>query len=455
MARTLSLIWLALTVCVWVLMAAPATAAGTPPNVVVILIDALRADVLGPYGYTARNTTPTLNRFASRSVVFEHVISQAGWTVPSVASLFTGVDPQAHQVLTFKAKLSSAHQTMAEQFKAGGYSTTGLLKSIVVEAERGYSQGFENYTVINPKSNQADGESGRELTDAAISFLETQKSASKPFFLYLHYMDVHSPYKAPEPYYSKYRNPAYTGPVSGAHKQIEDDYMKGGKTPSAADIQQMKDLYDAEVEYWDAQFGRFMQALVSSGMDPNTIVVVTADHGEAFFEHPGNVFHGNVYHENINIPLIMKIPGVAAARYSNWAQSIDIPPTLADLTGIAKGKYWQGHSQAPVIKKTGAAPSDAVACEYADFRTVIDSNSKKLILGMQGGPVLFDLKQDPLELKNIASSNSADVERLRAILDARTAAAHQLATNFPPDEATDLTPEQIEQLKALGYLHDQ
>ena len=424
--------------------------AATKPNVILILVDAMRADHLSAYGYS-RTTTPSLTRFASRGAVFENTISQAAWTVPSVASLFTGVDPQAHQMLTFKAKLSSAHTTIAETFKAGGYSTTGLLKSIVVEAERGYSQGFDSYTVINPKQNQADGDSGRELTDAAISFLETQKAATKPFFLYMHYMDTHSPYKAPEPYYSKYRSPSYTGPVSGAHKQIEETYEKGGQTPTAADIQQMIDLYDADVEYWDSQFGRLMANLVGSGLDPNTIVIVTADHGEAFFEHPKNVFHGHVYQENIRIPFVIKGPGVKVARLKHWAQSIDIAPTLAALTGLPLGKYWQGRNQAPVLLGTGAAPILPVYSEYADWRTVIDANSQKVMLGGPGAPMLYNLPTDGKEQTNLASGASAEVERLRGVADPRIQAARTLAGNFPADDTATMTRETCLQLLALGY----
>lgn len=442
-----ALAWLAFT-------GAPAQAAGKP-NVILILVDTLRADRLSTYGHS-RPTSPALTRFAARGAVFENAISQAGWTVPSVASVFTGVEPQAHQVLTFKAKISSAHTTIAEAFKGAGYNTAGLLKSIVVEAERGYSQGFESYTVINPKQNQADGDSGRELTDAAISYLDSRKSNANPFFLYLHYMDPHSPYKAPEPYYSKYKSPSYTGPVSGAHKQMEDAYKNGGQTPSAADIQQMLDLYDADVEYWDSQFGRLMQHLVASGLDPNTIVVVTADHGEAFFEHPKNIFHEHVYQENIRIPFVIKGPGVkAGARYKHWTQSIDIAPTLADLAGLTRGKYWQGNTQAPVLLGTGAAKLAPAYAEYADWRAVIDVDSKKVMVGGPGAPLLFDLPKDAKEQNNLAAAAAADVARLRGTADARTQAARAIAPNFPPDEAGAMTREQCLQLVALGYLEDE
>lgn len=457
MFRSISALFLALAACSWVLMSGPA-AAGTPPNVIVVLVDALRADHLEPYGYTLRHTSPNLARFATRAMVFDNVISQAGWTVPSVASIFTGVNPQVHQVLRYNQSsrvemdsMSLDHDTIAEMFKKGGYSTAALLKSIVVDSGRGYSQGFDSFDVVNPKQNQADGDSARELTDRAISYLETAKTAGKPFYLYLHYMDPHSPYKAPEPFYSKYKNASYSGPVSGAHMQIENDYKKAGKMPSPADIEQMYALYDAEIEYWDSQFGRFMQTLVSSGMDPNTIVVVMADHGEAFCEHGLNLFHENLWQENIHVPFIIKAPNMKTGHAKNWAQNVDLAPTLAELTGLPKGKYWQGNSQVPVLKGQ-AAPVDVAYSEYADFRTVIDQSGKKLLTGVPGGPLLFDLSKDPGEKNNLAASLPDDVARLKKLMDEQVANDKALAPNFSVGAKTEMSDEQIKQLCALGYL---
>lgn len=459
MFRSFSLLGLALAAVASLLMLSPAQAGAAPPNVILILVDAMRADKLGPYGYTARNTTPNLNRFASRGVVFENTISQAGWTVPSVASLFTGVDPQAHRVLRYNNTnrvemdaLSLDHQTIAEQFKGAGYSTSAFMKSIVVDSGRGFSQGFDLFEVVKPHQNQADGDSARELTDAVLLWLEQQKTAGKPFFTYIHYMDTHSPYKAPEPYYSKYRAAYYAGPISGAHMQIENDYKKPGKVPAPEDILQTLALYDSEIEYWDSQFGRLMQALVGSGMDPNTIVVVTADHGEAFWEHGANVFHEHLYQENIHIPFIVKGPGVKVGRLSHWAQSIDIAPSLADLAGVPKGQHWMGRSQAAVMRGTGAAPLLPVYAEYSEKRTLIEQSGMKLLLGDPAGPMLFDLKKDPQERNNLAATQPDVVNRLKALIDARAAEGKALAANFSNEEKTEMSPEQIQQLCALGYL---
>ncbi len=431
---------------------APARAATAKPNVLIVLMDALRADVLGPYGYKKRPTTPNLDRFASRSVVWEYTQSQNAWTVPTVASLFSGVDPQAHKTLrgpeTKEANtLSPDHQTVAEQFKGAGYNTAAFVKSTVLGASQGFSQGFDNYQVVGG-TDQAWGHSARQLNDAFIPWLTAQKSSTKPFFAYLHFMDVHSPYKAPEPWYSKYK----TGPskLSGAHVEI-DKMIKDGVKPTADDIERLYALYDAEMEYFDTEFGRLMGELVASGLDQNTIVVFTADHGEAFYEHQ-QWFHGNLYQENIRIPAIVKAPGVPAGRLKGYTQQVDIAPTLTDLAGVPRGAHWMGRSQAATMRTGTADSGDGVYSEWAEHRAFIEAGTGlKLIIN--DGPVkLYDTKADPKETTNLASSRAADVARIRARLDARYALGKKVGEKFSTSAPQQYTDEQLEQLRILGYI---
>ncbi len=431
---------------------APARAAAPKPNVIVVLVDALRADILGAYGYKKRATTPNLDRFAGRSVVWENALSQNAWTVPCVASTFTGVDSQAHRTLRYQAKeniemdtLSLAHNTIAEQFQSAGYTTAAFLKSVVIDSSRGFSQGFDTFKVVGGK-DQAWGYSAGQLNDVALPWIASQKGAAKPFFVYLHFMDVHSPYKAPEPYYTKYK--VGESKLTGAHNEIEA-MAKANIVPTAGDIERLYGLYDAEMEYMDAEFGRLMTELIKSGLESNTIVVFTADHGEAFYEHQ-QWFHGNLYQENIRIPMILKIPGVAAGRMTGYSQQIDLAPTLAELAGVALSPDWMGHSQVPGMK-AGRAVTDVVYSEYIEQRTVVDPNGMKLIVN-DGPTKLYDLAADPNETKNLATSRGADVTRLRALLDARFAKGKAAGAKFPASAPSTLSAEQVEALKALGYL---
>lgn len=433
--------------------AVPHAEAAAKPNVIVVLIDAQRADVMGPYGYKLRKTTPNLDKFAAGGMVWENVISQNAWTVPSVASLFSGVDPQGHRTLRFQNKgriemdtMSELHDTMAEQFKAGGYTTGAFIKSTVIDSSRGFSQGFDNFNIVGGK-DQAWGYSAKELNDAAIPWLLEKGKSGKPFFAYMHFMDSHSPYKAPEPWYSKYKG-NYTGRFTGAHVELEDA-VKKGPAPIAADWDMLKAYYDAEVEYWDSEFGRLWTSLETAGITKNTVVVVLGDHGEAFWEHQ-NIFHGHLYQENIHVPVIMRGPGIKAGRLKHYSQVIDVPPTLADLAGVGKGRAWMGQSMTSAMSG-GAARTDAVYSEYVESRAVIDQAGLKLIIG-DGVDKLYDLKVDPGEKNNLAGSRTADVTRLRAVADARYALGKKVGSAYPLEAPKVLDDEQTQLLCELGYI---
>jgi len=430
----------------------PVEAAPARPNVIIVLGDALRADKTGPYGYDARDTTPNLDRFAGRSTVFSNAICQNAWTVPSVASLFTQVEPQGHQVLRYQVEkrvemdtMSLDHTTLAEQFKAAGYKTGALLKSKVIDSSRGFSQGFDDFRVID--GVQAHGVTGQQLTNAATAWIDRQKGG-EPFFLYLHYMDPHSPYMAPEPLYGKYADGSYGGPFTGLHKEIVP-YQKGEKQATDADVQHLFDLYDAEVEYFDQQFGRLMKHLVSTGVDGNTIVVVTADHGEAFSEH-GQYFHGNLYQENVVVPFIVKAPGAKARTLDAWVEMIDIGATVADLAGVPKADHWMSVSQADAVRG-GKPVKRLVYSEYANQKAVYDPSGLKAIFG-DGAPQLYDLKRDPHERKNLAQARPQDLARLRQAAVDRFNAGKALSANFAATESQELSDDQVEALRALGYI---
>lgn len=413
------------------LLLVPSAEAATRPNVVVVLVDALRADHLGPYGYE-RPTTPNLDRFARRAVVFEHCLAQAGWSVPSVASLFAGVDPQAHQVMRYNPtvrvaqdELRAGETTFAEVFHDAGYQTVALKKSVVIDPARGMAQGFEVSRVIG--GDMAEGRSALELTDAATAWLRDERDPNRPFLLYLHYMDPHSSYRAPEPWASRWTE-GYRGSLTGDHMEIERRFVSGGERPTAADLRHLRALYDGEIAYWDEQFGRLMQALVVGGLDADTVVVVLADHGEAFYEHR-SWFHGQVWQENLHVPLLVKAPGMAPARVGHWTQLIDVAPTLADLAGLPHGPRWMGRSQAGVLR--GEAPLvGPVYGEYGPLQTLITPEGWKLTLG-DGAAKLFDLRVDPHERNDLGPVRGLLVDRLKPQLDARVRLALALSGGGP------------------------
>ncbi len=432
-------------------------------NVVVILSDAMRADRLGPYGFDQRSTTPHLDRLAASGTVFEQVISQTAWTVPSVASLFTGVDPQAHRVRRFidpkkhagfgdgdvaavqLDAMSLAHDTLAERFQAAGYQTVAVVKSDVINAGRGFDQGFDAFHFIGQKPKE-HGDSGQQLTDRILAWLSAERDPERPFFLYLHYMDVHASYRAPTPYFERWLDPESSSQLNGNHGQIVP-FDKGEKALGAGDLRRLLALYDAEITYWDAQLGRLLAAL--DGLGGDTVIAVVADHGEAFFEH-GGFFHHDLYQENIHVPLVIKAPTATPRRVAGWLELTDLPPTLAELAGIEAAEQWTGSSLAAAVRG-GSANLRPVYCEYGRDRTMIDTDGLKLILRVDRAE-LYDLRSDPTESHDLAAERPADVARLTALIEQRLRRGNRLSQQFPQPEPQDLSAEQEAAIRALGYL---
>jgi len=460
-----TLVGLALTGCGDNGPPAEPTDSAVPPNVILILVDAMRPDRLGPYGFDERPTTPNLDRLAAGGVIFEKAISQGGWTVPSIASLFTGVYPRTHGVLKFidpKAhlvgggdanapyrleSLSNAHDTLAEQFRSGGWETAAILKSDVVNAGRGYDQGFDYFEFIDRRPKER-GESGGHLTDATLAWLDGRADRRRPFFLYLHYMDPHASYQAPKPLYDTYAS-GIDSELDGSVMPIRD-FNDGKATPTEDDVAKLFALYDAEIEYWDRQLGRLASALEASGKLENTIIAITADHGEAFNEH-GRFLHAGLYQENILVPMIIIGPGLEGVRVPGWVEMISLGPTLAELAGAPGSDTWEVESLAGVSRGGEELAPKPVFSEWASLRCVIEPTGLKLML-TPDGEMLFDLVADPGETINLADERPGDVTRLRRLIEDWQTRSGNLSANFPRPEAQALTDEQVEALKALGYL---
>jgi arylsulfatase A-like enzyme len=261
-------------------------------------------------------------------------------------------------------------------------------------------------------------------------------------------MDPHSPYVRPEPWHSKYTK-GYNGDLTGLHKDYVP-FQQEKATATPEELQQLAGVYDGSVEYWDHQIGRLIADLKAKGQWENTVLVVTADHGEALGER-GHFFHGNLFQENIHIPMIFKVPGVKAQRLSQYVQMMDIGPTLASLTGVQASGQWQGKNQSPAILK-GENTSQIVYSEYGHSKTVIDPSGLKLILGEKESPLLFDLTVDPLESKNLAGERSGDLARLQAAAKRTFNQSMEAAAQFSVAAPVSVDDAHMKEMKALGYI---
>jgi arylsulfatase A-like enzyme len=427
---------------------------GAPPNVLVIVVDALRADHLAAYGY-ARETSPTITRLAAQGVRFANAYAQGPSTVPTHSSLFSGRLPFQHGSYDARYPLRDEELTLAEFFAGHGYRTFAVASSVRFHPLSGYAQGFETYDVARaPKKSRL----GAMVTQKALRII--QEHDERPFFGFLHYLGPHQPYAPPEPYRSQWHpgraepRPEETGTFLSAHADPE-------RPLDPETLAYLIGLYDGEISALDPEIGRLLGGLVLWGYDRNTIVVLTADHGEQFKEHGGLSHGGGLYEELLRVPLIVRWPArIAAGRVvSRPTQTVDLFPTLAALAGVPPPEGLPGRNLAPAL--LGAQAGDEEAAEdpilaqgsprsWALLAT-IGGRRFKYERREHGAPLLFDLTSDPGGSHDVLAGTPAVAARLADIARGLGVTAHD---DTPAARGHDVPTEVREQLRALGYAEE-
>ena len=435
------------------------TAPTSRPNLVVILVDTLRPDHLGFMG-SARPTSPHLDLLAARSVVFANHYSSASRTGPSVASLFTGLHPPSHGVINpitlFDAKgtLAQDQTTLAEILSKEGYRCAGFTANFNVSARFGFDQGFAVYEWIrSPDTQLGLGGNASEVSAAALTWL---RAAEAPFFLYLHYLDPHSPYDAPPPYDRIFTDPAYAGLFTGSHRQL-DEVVAGSLAVDPSDLRQLTALYDQEISYADALIGELLDAMEEAGWLENTVVVFLSDHGEEFLEH-GSVLHGyTLYEEQLRIPLVICDPQrPGPRRVEPVTRQVDVLPTLLELLDVPYAGWIEGRSVVHLMGEGTVEEAVPPVYALASLMTVKTVQREALMLdgwkyirSERPDPTeeLYDLAADPGETKDLSVAGAERAEGLRRALDA-------LRGSFLPAGADSvvLTEEERERLRSVGYV---
>ncbi|MBY0279337.1 sulfatase-like hydrolase/transferase, partial [Candidatus Binatia bacterium] len=440
------------------------------PSVVVILVDTLRADFLGTYGFDGP-VSPQIDRFASESIQFDSAFAQAPWTKPSIASLFTSLAPETHRVLTHDGKYADdAHAstealpqeaaTLAESFQQAGYATAAFVANPWLLREHGFAQGFDLYdqrqgAPLPPRAGV--------MLDAARQWIDARPKG-QPFFAYVHLMDVHGPYDAPDADYDAVRD----SPGLGPSRQLDDatlaqlrPYLRRGRwvnDDSARDLRNWRAHYAAGVHALDRQLGTFLAGLARSGVLERTIVVLTADHGEELADNGGWDHGFKLYEHQLHVPLLVRPAGGAAAgrRVREIVSLIDVMPSLLGQAGIAPPSTAQGRDLSPQL-----AGRDAGASAGASFASGVKWNPEMRSLRAPGRKLiedarapsteLFDLTSDPTEQKNVAASRPEERAGLEQVLR-----AHQRALAGAPalvQEKKAVSEEMKKRLEALGYAH--
>ena len=423
--------------------------ASTPegPNIIVISIDTLRADHLGSYGYE-RNTSPNIDKLAEKGILFENAYSQGSWTFPSMASMHTSLYPTQIGVDNLNTKIHDSFMTLAEHMKDNFYKTYAIISSIVVSEPLGFSQGFDTFDQDSIRKKFEL--SSHIVTDKAIEYMSGKKGSK--FFLWLHFTDPHFNYAHhPEYNYSE----GYSGSLGD---NLSYEFLKKEKEfLDDNDIQYIKDLYDEEISYTDYHIGRLLDAAGKLGLMDNTVIILTADHGEEFMER-ARLGHGKtLFQEVIHVPLIIYVPsdnGSGGERANSSVEVKSIGKTVLDLSGIvntqfrgqnllsaAEGEGNESYAYSQMANGEGGRP----------LSETIISDKWKLINNLKLGEYrLYDLESDPDEKNNLFNVEQSGVDIIKRELLTKLSEINTERIGEP--DKVVFKEEDIKKLKALGYI---
>ncbi|NQY91474.1 MAG: sulfatase [Deltaproteobacteria bacterium] len=412
-------------------------------NVVLVSMDTLRADHTGAYGY-GLPTTPQLDLFAQEAVLFEDAVSQSAWTRPAHTSMFTGLYPAEHGVISMggNAKVPGDLPTLAERMREGGYATAAFTGGANMSARFGFDRGFDLY--------KSPGKLMGEGVKPALDWVDSLP-AGKPFFLFVHGFEPHRPYR------SEAQDRLALGLASSRRKGWAS-VCESGERP--ADLDRWILEYDAAIHGGDRAFGRLLAGLSERGLGDDTIVMFTSDHGEEFFEH-GHCFHlYRLYREILRVPLLVRVPGVEPSRVAGVVPaSVAVASTLLDLVGLG-GAGFSGESLARlitgvekpafeyVVSETGSSRvSGSSGRKGGDVRAISGDRDKLVHWMEQRRREYYDLSSDPGEQDDLG--RSAEADRLFERLQRWTGDHPRRGTQAAIEE---LDPQLKQELRQLGYL---
>lgn len=401
---------------------------GKRPNILVVVVDSLRADHLHHAG-DARHLSPSLDRLAEQGARFLNAYSAAPWTTPSVMTLMTGLTPAIHHVDDADRTLHSSVKTLAERFKAAGYATCAVMPALTLAAHLGFDRGFDQFIFENQGHSRV---SGPWSTAQALAFL--RENAGRPSFLYVHMWDVHYNYNPPVPYALKFQAGRPPGP--GENDDVTARVLQPDRFEELPPdrLAWLEGQYAGEILFTDEEIGHILKEVDRLGRAENTIIVVTADHGEAFQEH-GRLGHTvHLYEEQTHVPLLVRWPGhIAPARILRPPVGlVDLAPTLLELAGIPfVPERFEGRSHAADLLETrptanGAGPGGErwilqATSRRAEARGLRSARWAYLYDFAAGREELYDLRADPGEQVNLAASHREEASAARHRLCERLA----------------------------------
>jgi arylsulfatase A-like enzyme len=436
-----------------------ADASGPPraKNVILISMDTVRADHLGCYGYH-RRTSPRLDKYAAQGTLFVNCTSPSSWTVPAHLTMLTGLEPATHGCVYYDepGRLNENYETMAKIFTGHGFQTAAFTGGGYAGERHGMDIGFQHF--------ESRGRHFEDNLKALLRWLD--ENGDQPFFLFFHGFNAHRPYLPPPPYKER-----FAGDYQGNYNVRE--FGPWVSQPSAEDLEYIISQYDGEIAMIDDILGYFFAELDSRGILKDSLVVITSDHGDEFYEHGSCDHIRTLYDELVRVPWIMFGPGVPARKVHSHVGTVDILPTVLALMDVQVESPCQGSDQSPRLASESTDSDTAIFTftgmmrapfHYAAVRT----KKWKLISTLPAGTPnphcweckrgkhretqiqLLDLEADPGEKRNVADDHPDVVQQLYGDLQDRIQQCNQL--RMVAQSADAPSAEYLNTLKSLGYL---
>ena len=470
-----------------------------PPGILLVVVDALRADHLGAYGYTERPTSPHIDRFSAAAVRFDDVIAPSSWTLPAMASIMTSLMPGQSGVADTSDALPREADDLATRLARAGYTTAAFSTNPWLKRSFGFDDGFgayydmdrlglarrllgvrlKNLALRRIRRIRLDPElvpRAHEVTERSLRWL--RRHADKPFFLYLHYMDVHAPYDPVEPFH---------GIFCAGHRfdrpdhLLESRFRAGKYKGDAAVLEHVEELYDEDIAATDDAIGRLLSGMEAIGLASRTAVILVADHGEEFYEHGGTTHGRTLYQEVLRVPLIAAPPGWSLQEAAQGggagrgrvargrASALDVYPTILDLARAEAPEGITGVSLAPMIRgSVGEGAAGGGADRVVGAQLFLDGRSWSALYAghdkiVRGRPPAADptaasvvevyhLDRDPAERTSVTAGEPERAAGLASVLNGLEK-VWGVAGIGGRGAREKIDAETLKQLKALGYVN--
>ena len=454
---------------------------GNRPNVIFILVDTLRADRLGCYGRSG-NLSPWMDELAREGILCQRAIATAPWTLPSVASYFSGLFPSVHKVTNYTEAMEEIGSpggtvryfgdqftTFPELLQNNGYLTAGFSANPFISETLGFAQGFDHFD----SSFAANETPGNIVNEAALNWLK-MRDRSKPFFLYLHYMDIHDPYRADDRFVDPLVDAVSRQPQKSSlsqHELVKHGHFFAKSALAYQNNPKHISLF-TYAEYWRARYdagvpqineylNQLRARLIQMKLWDDTYVIITADHGESLGEH-GAWAHGlSAHQDQLHVPLILRWPGHIPAdrRITPTVRLFDVLPTLLEQLNIPLPEKIQARSFADLISgpnsgSTQRPPAFAEAVKQRpNEKALVLDNWKLLAYLNRDHFALYDLDRDPTEKQDVAADFPDVVDKLKKLLFAQISENETLGAGIEVQEK-GITAEERRRLIELGYLDE-